>query len=139
MASNLFNISTYSRFNLSESESDIQVFVKEYGYRIKKQLIREDEKGLSGFVSFAERSLSLTELTWLRDNEERFFKDTPNENLLRLDYLSETGFITSMIYSPDGEFLIVGHSSGLIQVRTFKTIILCFYLQNSNKSRYNFK
>ncbi|XP_032513804.2 uncharacterized protein LOC116767544 isoform X1 [Danaus plexippus] len=126
MASNLFNISTYSRFNLSESESDIQVFVKEYGYRIKKQLIREDEKGLSGFVSFAERSLSLTELTWLRDNEERFFKDTPNENLLRLDYLSETGFITSMIYSPDGEFLIVGHSSGLIQMRHGTTgVVLC--------------
>lgn len=115
MASSLFNISTFSRFNLSENESDIQVFVKEYSYRINRQLAREHEGSRSGFISFAEKSLS-TDFTWLQDNQERYFKDTSNEHLLSLNYLSQTGFICSMIYSPDGRFLIVGHSTGLIQV-----------------------
>ncbi|XP_045784968.1 uncharacterized protein LOC123880700 isoform X5 [Maniola jurtina] len=126
MAASLFNFSTYSRFNLSETESDIQVFVREYGYRIKKQLAREEEGGRSNFVSFAEKRLSITDLTWLHDNQERFFKDTPNENLLSLNYLSQIGFICSMIYSTDGKFLIVGHSTGLIQMRHGSTgVVLC--------------
>lgn len=50
------------------------------------------------------------------ENEEKYLKNTPNEKIAHLYYLSEVGFICSMIYSPDGEFLIVGHSTGLIQV-----------------------
>ncbi|CAH2264523.1 jg21273 [Pararge aegeria aegeria] len=115
MASSLLNTSTYSRFNLSQSESDIQVFVKEYGYRIKKEFAREDEGGRSAFVSFAEKKLSLADVTWLQDNQERFFKDTPNENLLSLNYLSQTGYICAMVYSHEGKYLVVGHSTGLIQ------------------------
>lgn len=117
MASSLFNISTYSRFNLSESQSDIKIFLKEFGYRIKKQLAREEEAGSSGFISFAEKSLSLTDITWIQDNQKRFLEDTPNESVASLNYLSETGFITSIVYAPNGEFLVVGHSTGLIQVK----------------------
>lgn len=116
MASSLFNISTYSRFNLSESQSDIQVFLKEFGYRIKKPLAREEENGTSGFISFAEKSSSFDNLRWIQDNNTRFLYDTPNEKVSSLSYLSETGYITSMIYTLDGEFLVVGHSTGLIQV-----------------------
>ncbi|CAH2086701.1 unnamed protein product [Euphydryas editha] len=130
MASSLFKISTYSRFNLSDSESDIQVFVKEYGYRIKKQFTREDEHGSSGFVSFAEKKLSLTDVTWIQENHDRFFKDTPNENRVNLSYLSESGFVSSMIYSPDGECLIVGHSTGLIQMRHGSTGVVICTLRN---------
>ncbi|XP_039747094.1 uncharacterized protein LOC120624544 isoform X1 [Pararge aegeria] len=126
MASSLLNTSTYSRFNLSQSESDIQVFVKEYGYRIKKEFAREDEGGRSAFVSFAEKKLSLADVTWLQDNQERFFKDTPNENLLSLNYLSQTGYICAMVYSHEGKYLVVGHSTGLIQMRHGSTgVVLC--------------
>nr|XP_026494847.1 uncharacterized protein LOC113399819 [Vanessa tameamea] len=126
MASSLYNISTYSRFNLSESESDIQVFVREYGYRINKQRLREEEHGISGFTSFVEKKSKLVEDTWVQENYERFFKDTPNKNLATLSYLSESGFITSLLYSPKGEFLIAGHSTGLIQMRHGSTgVVLC--------------
>ncbi|XP_072944036.1 uncharacterized protein [Epargyreus clarus] len=125
MASSLFNISTYSRFNLSESESDIQVFVKEYGYRIKKQL--EDETEKTPFISFAEKTFTSDNgYSWLHENQSRFLNNTPNESLLNLSYLSECGFICSMIYTPGGNYLIVGHSSGMIQMRHGSTgTVLC--------------
>ncbi|CAF4775235.1 unnamed protein product [Pieris macdunnoughi] len=115
MASSLFNISRYSRFNLSESESDIEVFVKEYGYRIKRQLANELEGCRSQFPSFVERKVKSEELPWVEENFDRFFKDSPNEWLRNVNYLSEFGFITSMIYTQDGDFLLVGHSTGLVQ------------------------
>ncbi|KOB65167.1 Uncharacterized protein OBRU01_24498, partial [Operophtera brumata] len=115
MTTSCYNISQYSRFNLSENESDIHVFVKEYKERIKQQLGREECNTRSTFVSFAEKRLSATDVAWLQDNEERFFRDTANETLTSQCYRSEYGFISSMIYSADGEFIIVGHASGLIQ------------------------
>ncbi|XP_047510431.1 uncharacterized protein LOC125053229 isoform X1 [Pieris napi] len=126
MASSLFNISRYSRFNLSESESDIEVFVKEYGYRIKRQLANELEGCRSQFPSFVERKVKSEELPWVEENFDRFFKDSPNEWLRNINYLSEFGFITSMIYTQDGDFLLVGHSTGLVQMRHGSTgVVLC--------------
>ncbi|XP_045491083.1 uncharacterized protein LOC123690966 [Colias croceus] len=126
MASSLFNISTYSRFNLSDSESDIAVFVKEYGYRIKKQLDHEQMGGRSSFTSFVEKNIKPPNLTWIDENYDKFIRDTPNECLASLSYLSEYGYITSMEYAPDGEGIVVGHSSGLIQMRHGSTgAVLC--------------
>lgn len=126
MASSFFSISKYSRFNLSESESDIEVFVKEYGYRIKRQLANELDGCRSQFPSFVERKIKAEELPWIEDNFDRFFKESPNKCLETINYLSEYGFITSMIYSPDGDFLIVGHSTGVIQVN--KTLLFRLFL-----------
>lgn len=106
----------YDISNLSIDESDIHVFIREYKERIKKQLAREEEGGKTPFISFAEKRLSVTDITWLQDNQERFFKDTANEDLLTIDYSSEFGFITCMTYLPDGEEIVVGHSTGAIQV-----------------------
>ncbi|XP_028030427.1 uncharacterized protein LOC114243221 isoform X2 [Bombyx mandarina] len=126
MASSLYNISTYSRFNLSESESDIPVFVDEYRKRIKRQLAREEEPPKSSFISFVQKGLSITDLTWLQDNRDRFFKGTENKTLVKLDYLSECGYIFCMEFSPEGDFVIIGHSSGLIQMRHGSTgTVLC--------------
>lgn len=111
-----YNIPTYSRFNLSESESDIHVFIKEYKERIKASLERAEDYAKTEFLSFAEKRLSVTQINWLQDNKEKFFKDTSNQTLVEKHYLSECGFISSMIYTPDGEAIIVGHSTGLIQV-----------------------
>ncbi|VVC95699.1 unnamed protein product [Leptidea sinapis] len=130
MASSLFNISTYSRFNLSESESDITVFVKEYGYRIKRQLEREQEDEGIPFPSFAERRLKAQDQSWINENYDIFFKDTPNDYLTKISYLSECGFITSMIYSPDGIFLIAGFSTGLIQMRHGSTGVVLSTLRH---------
>ncbi|XP_059050078.1 uncharacterized protein LOC131845078 [Achroia grisella] len=108
------------------NQIDIHTFINEYKERVKKQLLREEESAKTQFVSFADKSLSITDIEWLQDNQERFFKDTANEDLLKLDYLSELGFICCMIYSPDGTFIIVGHSTGLIQMRHGTTgTVLC--------------
>ncbi|KAJ0180385.1 hypothetical protein K1T71_003789 [Dendrolimus kikuchii] len=124
--SNFYNISTYSRFNLSTDESDIHVFIREYKERIKRQLAREEECGKTPFISFAEKRLSVTDITWLQDNHDRFFENTANEGLVKINYSSEYGFITCMTYSRDGEEIVVGHSTGVIQMRHGTTgVVLC--------------
>ncbi|CAH1646208.1 unnamed protein product [Spodoptera littoralis] len=110
-----FHVTTYSRYNISESTSDIQVFVNEFKQRIECDLRRTEENAKENFISFAEKRLSISDITWLQDNYDRFFKDTDNKTLIEDHYLSECGFICSMVYSPDGETIIVGHSTGLIQ------------------------
>ncbi|KAM3963413.1 uncharacterized protein ACR2FA_002349 [Aphomia sociella] len=128
--SNRCSISTYSRFNISESESDIHIFIKEYKKRIKNQLLREEESVRPQFVSFAEKRLSVTDVEWLQENEERFFRNTANEDLIKLSYLSQLGFICCMIYSPDGTYVIVGYSTGLIQMRHGSTGSVICTLRN---------
>lgn len=111
-----YNLSTYSRFNLSESLSDIQVFVRDFRDRINRSLERLERYERTPFVSYGVRNLSRTDLDWVHENHERFFKDTQNDTLAETHYLSECGFITAMIYTPEGDAIIVGHSTGLIQV-----------------------
>ena len=111
-----YGVSTYSRFNLSHSQSDISVFVGAFSERVL-DCLRSDELCIKRpFKSFAEKRLSVADLTWLQDNDERFLDHTANKSLVKVHYLSECGFICSMIFSEDGEHVIVGHSSGLIQV-----------------------
>ncbi|XP_022820295.1 uncharacterized protein LOC111352161 [Spodoptera litura] len=121
-----FHVTTYSRYNISESTSDIQVFVNEFKKRIECDLRRTEENAKENFITFAEKRLSISDITWLQDNYDRFFKDTENKTLIEDHYLSECGFICSMAYSPDGETIIVGHSTGLIQMRHGSTgTVLC--------------
>lgn len=108
--------STYSRFNISDSISDTNIFIREFKERVIHSLKREEEHGRTPFRSFAERKLSVAEIAWLQDNTERFLNDTANESVVQEHYLSECGFICSMIYTPNGKAIILGHSSGLIQV-----------------------
>ncbi|CAH0406605.1 unnamed protein product [Chilo suppressalis] len=126
MSSSIYNIPNFSAFSihrhsrnlLSESESDINIFVKEYKDRVEKQLIQGEEHEKS-LVSFADTIIPEPEHDeeWLRDNYNRFFHYTPNLDLSKVHFLTEMGFICSMTFAPDGAFLIVGHSSGLIQMR----------------------
>lgn len=111
-----FSVFSYSKFNLSLSESDIHIFVKEYKDRIKKQLLREEENDRTPFPSFADKRPSVANVGWMDDNQKRFFNYTPNDTLVKQHYLSEMGFINCMVYSPGGQYIVVGHSTGLIQV-----------------------
>lgn len=117
-----YKVTTYSRYNISESTSDIQVFVNEFRERIENDLRRNEDHAKIPFSSFAQKRLSISDIAWLQDNTERFFKDTENKTLVEDHYLSECGFICSMVYAPDGETIIVGHSTGMVQVPIYLTI-----------------
>ncbi|KAG6440399.1 uncharacterized protein LOC115455923 isoform X2 [Manduca sexta] len=63
---------------------------------------------------------------WLQNNHNIFLKGTPNKTLYNRWYFSESGFITALEYSPNGAHVIVGHSSGMIQMRHGSTgTVLC--------------
>lgn len=110
-------VSSYSKFNLLQSVSDVQVFMQYYKKRINAQLQRDLTIVKTEFVSFAEKKVSIEEMAFIQDNTERFIKDTPNEDNLVTDYYqNEFGHIYSMVYSPDGHTILLGFSSGLIQV-----------------------
>ncbi|CAB3222856.1 unnamed protein product [Arctia plantaginis] len=55
---------------------------------------------------------------WVIDNQEKFLKNSPNEIMYHRWFFSESGAITAIQYSPHGNYVIVGHSSGLIEVPT---------------------
>lgn len=104
-------------YNLSRSTSTLQDLVHEYKQRIEEQIAYTDfESQKPTFLSFAENKLNI-DTYWVKDNEDRFLKDTPNEIYKKREYLSQLGFILCVEYSPDGQYLVVGHSTGLIQVR----------------------
>ncbi|XP_013189999.1 uncharacterized protein LOC106134482 [Amyelois transitella] len=120
------SVASHTRFNLSEFESDIHIFIKEYKIRIKRQQLREEENLPSPFISFADTKVNVTDIDWLIDNEERFYKNTPNKDILKLHYLSELGYVTCMEYSLDGDYIVVGHASGMMQMRHGTTgVVLC--------------
>lgn len=53
---------------------------------------------------------------WIQDNFAKFLKGTANNITYNRWYFTENGYITTLQYSPSGSHVIVGHSSGLIQV-----------------------
>lgn len=53
---------------------------------------------------------------WLKQNYIDFLKNTPNEILYHRWYPSELGYITAAQYAPKGSYIIVGYSTGLVQV-----------------------
>lgn len=110
---------------VSETESDITTFVKEFKRRIENQVELDNER--DSFILFDEiRNIPREEESWLHDNNYRFFRDTPNERLVADHYLSELGYICCMTYSPDGDYVITGYSTGLIQVYV-SFLTMCFY------------
>lgn len=100
---------------ISETESDITMFVKEFRKRIQNQLDLDNEG--DPFLLLDEmKNVQSDDDSWLHDNQLRFFKDTPHEKLVAESYLSELGYMCSITYSPDGDYIVTGHSTGLIQV-----------------------
>lgn len=105
-------------FNLRRKPSLIKELVEEYRKRLsehEKYRYSVDQHQVQ-FKSFAEHRLSIQDFDWTIDNYRRFIEQTPNEIGDTPNFLSQLGYIMCMTYSPDGSHLIVGHSSGLIQV-----------------------
>lgn len=103
-------------YNLNKKRSTIDELVDEYKLRIHEQETLDENNLLNKFISFAENKSSPRDITWIQENQKGFVQAAPNDIFVYKDYLSELGFIFSMTYSPDGDHIIVGHSTGLIQV-----------------------
>lgn len=132
-------ISQGSRLNqtsvndIPESDSDITLFTKQFKTRVQTQIDLDNET--RPFILFDEVRNIPGDESWLHDNRHRFFKDTPNESLIEEYYLSELGYIYCMTYSPDGHYIITGHSTGMIQVPL--SVLKCIFYHSSSSSCYD--
>lgn len=117
---------------IAETESDITLFTKQFKTRVQTQVDLDIET--HPFILFDEVRNIPRDERWLHDNRHRFFKDTPNEKLVAENYLSELGYICCMTYSPDGLYIITGHSTGLIQVPL--SFLQCVFYHSSSSSCY---
>lgn len=121
---------------VSETDSDITIFVKEFKRRIQTQLDLDNES--HPFIIFDEmKYIPCDETSWLHDNNYRFFKDTPNERVVEKNFLSELGYICCMTYSPDGNYIITGHSTGMIQVHICFTLSITLIVYNHISNFYD--
>lgn len=68
------------------------------------------------YPMFSKRNNKVNDFDWVLANEKLFLKNTPNKVLFNRWMMSESGFITALVYSRDGLHIIVGHSTGLVQV-----------------------
>lgn len=75
--------------------------------------------------------------SWVSENQERFFKGTPNEFAYYRWYLSELGAVMAMEFAPNGAYIVVGHASGAIQVGANE--LRTFSGRQAPKAHDNFK
>lgn len=54
---------------------------------------------------------------WVQQNYYKFLNGTQNKIAYNRWYFTESGYITALQFSPNGSQIIVGHSTGLIQVQ----------------------
>lgn len=122
-----------SHHELNKEESMIQLLVKDYESRIMKELEHElNPRSKAPFAVYFTDNNKRTVIQgtppWITENAERFLIGTPNAFLVKMEYLSELGFITCLQYSADGDHILVGHSSGLIQVSFYIKSMLSTYI-----------
>lgn len=71
------------------------------------------------YPMFSKRNFREKDVDWVSVNEKLFLKNTPNKMLFNRWIMAESGFITALAYSADGQDLVIGHSTGLIQVSVY--------------------
>ncbi|XP_013145922.1 PREDICTED: uncharacterized protein LOC106109070 isoform X2 [Papilio polytes] len=111
---------------LSELDT-MRKLIGNYRNRVLREfVIEEKESKRTLSVSYGMKRPPAPKKLWIQENYDRFIADTPNEYLVEQSFLTQIGFVCSLIYTPDGENIIVGHSSGLIQMRHGSTgTVLC--------------
>lgn len=76
----------------------------------------ETSKTKYWYPMFSKRNYKGNDVDWVAVNEKLFLKNTPNKVLFNRWIMAESGFITALAYSADGQDLVIGHSTGLVQV-----------------------
>ncbi|XP_026329135.1 uncharacterized protein LOC113237090 [Hyposmocoma kahamanoa] len=69
------------------------------------------------YPMFSKRNNKGIDIDWVAVNDKLFLKNTPNKVLYNRWIMADSGFITALVYSADGQYLIIGHSTGLVQMR----------------------
>ncbi|XP_072944037.1 uncharacterized protein [Epargyreus clarus] len=87
---------------------------------------KNEETRKPWYPMFYQGTLEERNKDWVKENHKRFLKGTKNEIAYNRWYCSELGAITALTYAPNGSHIIVGHSSGMIQMRHGSTgTVLC--------------
>ncbi|XP_072944038.1 uncharacterized protein [Epargyreus clarus] len=79
---------------------------------------KNEETRKPWYPMFYQGTLEERNKDWVKENHKRFLKGTKNEIAYNRWYCSELGAITALTYAPNGSHIIVGHSSGMIQLNT---------------------
>ncbi|XP_047510432.1 uncharacterized protein LOC125053229 isoform X2 [Pieris napi] len=105
--------------------TDHKDIIRDYGENIENYY--ENEKNpVLWYPMFYRRIIARQNVSWVKENHEKFIRNTPNEILYNRWFGSEMGPITSLTFSCNGYYIIVGHASGAIQMRHGSTgVVLC--------------
>lgn len=93
--------------------------IAEYGKNIHSYYENEESPKLWYPMFYQGPKEEHNRFAWMKENSDRFLKGTRNEILFNRWYCSELGAITALTYSPNGDHIIVGHASGMVQVVLF--------------------
>lgn len=86
----------------------------------------ESGKAKYWYPMFSKRNYRGNDVDWVSVNEKLYLKNTPNKVLFNRWIMAESGFITALAYSGDGQDLVIAHSTGLIQVSVYHNQIYTF-------------
>lgn len=101
--------------------------ISEYASQIASYYANEDAPRLWYPMFYKGRKENRNKYTWVKENNKMFLHGTPNEILCNRWFGCELGAISAMTYSTNGLYIIVGHTSGMIQAG-YLCQILCSLL-----------
>lgn len=101
---------------------DIHETIKKYSEQIHGYYNNDADSSHNWYPMFYQQPPTVPDNKnkWIEDNYNTFIKGTKNTTLYNRWYLSENGYVTALEYSPNGKHIIVGHSTGLIQVKNIE-------------------
>lgn len=97
------------------STPELKDVVQEYAKNIK-EYYRNEIRPKIWYPMFYREEAKEKVFSWVKENYDKFLRNTPNKILQHRWYCSEKGAITSMQFSPNGYHVVVGHASGSIEV-----------------------
>ncbi|XP_041976972.1 uncharacterized protein LOC121731556 isoform X2 [Aricia agestis] len=109
--------------------AEINTLISEYAKSIRSRYKNENSPDI-WYPMFSEGLSKHRKFAWAKECNEKFSKGTPNRVLYDRWYFSECGAVTALAYCRDGSLVVVGHATGLIQLRHGGTGVVLSTLRN---------
>ncbi|KAJ2952611.1 hypothetical protein O0L34_g6935 [Tuta absoluta] len=110
-----------SDLHLDDEDDETNEILNQYKRKLNAYYSNEkDQKQQLWYPMFSHTFHQFKEkknLSWVKKNQQQFLDNSPNQILKNRWFSEECGSITSLVFSNDGERIIVGHANGLIQMR----------------------